>query len=122
MIGTQEPRKAGDEGLAEIASCLDMRGSDMTTLPKLCVRDSMNIGHSQIAELAAGAWVSACSGEKKPDHISSFGMPLSRVFIQPSSSAAHEGIPSSNLRAPRATLLSLEGDDGVELGGAMSGV
>ncbi len=37
-----------------VNSFLDLRGSDMTTLPQLYVRDSMNIEHSQIAELAPG--------------------------------------------------------------------
>ena len=37
-----------------VNSFLDLRGSDMTSLPQLYVRDSMNIEHSQIAELAPG--------------------------------------------------------------------
>lgn len=40
-----------------VNSFLDLRGSDMTTLPQLYVRDSMNIEHSQIAELAPGTRV-----------------------------------------------------------------
>ena len=37
-----------------VNSFLDLRSSDMTMLPQLYVRDSMNIEHSQIAELAPG--------------------------------------------------------------------
>ena len=37
-----------------VNSFLDLRGSDMTSLPQLYVRDSVNIEYSQIAELAPG--------------------------------------------------------------------
>ena len=40
-----------------VNSFLDLRGSDMTALPQLYVRDSMNIEHSQIAELTPGTRV-----------------------------------------------------------------
>jgi len=37
-----------------VNSFLDLHGSDMTSLPQLYVRDSVNIEYSQIAELAPG--------------------------------------------------------------------
>ena len=40
-----------------VNSFLDLRGSDMTALPQLYVRDSMNIEHSQIAKLAPGTQI-----------------------------------------------------------------